>query len=613
MRIEAMTREEALEKGAAAFKVRQEELLVTEVSKPEKKIMGLKKISGVYKVLLKADAEKREEKLSEHENGSVEIRDGHVVVKNPRGKGTEATLFVSQDQLIFNVNGEPVSGNRAIREEDVIEVHFEHLEPEVKVSVEFSDNLLEAHLIITRKYGKKYKLRNLEKTARGTVALDYSEILPEKPEVSEVRSMLLSYGILPEFIVESAVEEACGSSRSVRVLAARGKAPVESRKTDIRYCPEIFVKEITRGLEPVVKKGTILAEKNKEALAGVPGIDVKGAEIKVQKVKDEELVATEGAFLEGNTIYAERDGRPYLKKGAIGVIPLLTVVGDLDKDTEDIDFDGDVVVKGNVQDHMVIRATGNISIIGSVYHSELSAEQNVEVQGKVIGGTLRAGDENAVFQTLLPIAENLVSVTEAMYSGLQMTQGRTVQDLMDCIVKGKEEVDLLFQEVEKIREIFTTQQLHRVEEIGKRFSFVFKEIRLLHKEGFLELNSLYESLLEMVEAMREELHDARLIKVYYAQNAMLKTSGDVEITGEGSYQSQIVAGNEIRYTKFASVVKGGTLLAGKFIKAGIVGTPSEITTFLKVLDREGDITGRFYKGTTLMKKDELKEYAAIIK
>ena len=49
-------------------------------------------------------------------------------------------------------------------------------------------------------------------------------------------------------------------------------------------------------------------------MEGIPGVDVKGAEIKVQKVKDEELKAAEGAFLDGNAVYAERDGRPYLKR-----------------------------------------------------------------------------------------------------------------------------------------------------------------------------------------------------------------------------------------------------------------------------------------------------------
>ncbi len=612
MRIEAMSWEEAIEKAVEGIKLPKESLTVKEISKPVKKIMGLKKIPGIYEILPK-EKEKEESKEKEHENGTVEVKNGQVVVRDPKGKGIEATLFIHHDQLIFNVNGEPVTGNRALKSQDVIAVSFEHIPPEVHIQVELSESMLEAYLDIRRKNGKRYRLKDLEKTARGALQLEQEEILPEKLNPEEVRTALLNYGVLQEFILEDAVKKACESKESVKVIAARGKPPVESRKTDIEYCSEMFVKEITRGLEPVVIKGTKLAEKNGEAVEGTPGVDVKGAEIKVQKVKDEELKAAEGAYLDGNAVFAERDGRPYLKKGEIGVIPLLTVVGDLDKDTEDIDFDGDVVVKGNVQDHMVIRATGNISIIGSVYHSELYADQNIEVQGKVIGGTLRAGDENAVFQTLLPIVEKMIHVTERIFTGLQLTEGRTVQDIMDCISEGKEEIDFHFQEISQIREIFTPHQLQLVEEMEMKFNYVFKEIRLLHKEGFIELNTIYERLLSMAEMMKEELLDARLIKAYYAQNATLKSSGDVEITGDGSYQSSIVAGNEIRFTKFASVVKGGTLLAGRTIKAGIVGTPSEIQTFLKVLDREGDITGRFYKGTTLMRKDELKEYAAILK
>lgn len=111
--------------------------------------------------------------------------------------------------------------------------------------------------------------------------------------------------------------------------------------------------------------------------------------------------------------------------------------------------------------------------------------------------------------------------------------------------------------------------------------------------------------------MKEELSDERMVKVVYAQNATITSSGDIIITGEGSYQAKLSAGNEIRYERPGNVVKGGTLVAGKFIRAGIIGTPSEIETFCKVMDEEGDITGRYYKGTTLMIRDRIREYRAI--
>lgn len=613
MNFEAMSKEEALVLAMKHFACIEKELEIVVVSKPEKKMMGLKRIPGVFEIRLKQEQRSDNRlKQDENTNGTVEIRNGKFIVEDAKGKGVDASIFINHDQAIITINGELATGNKSLKSTDVIEVKFEHLEPEVHMNIELSENLLDAYLIINRKYGKRYKLKDMEKTSRGSVQLDFDEISPRKLISDEVRNALLTYGILPEFINDKEINAACKEERSVKVIAARGIPPIESKKTDIYYCDEIFAKEILRGLEPVVLKGTKLAEKRGEAREGVPGTDVKGGEIKIQKVKDEEISAVEGAVSVGNAIFAERDGRPYMKKGEIGVVPLLTVVGDLDKDTPDIDFDGDVVVKGNVQDHMVIRATGNISVIGSVYHSEIHADQNIEIQGKVIGGNVQAGDENAVFQTLLPMMENLVLVTERIFNGLHMNDGRTVQDIMECISKGKEEAENVFSEIRRIKDIFSNSQVELLQNLEIQYQKVFIDIKLLRKEGFIELNTLYEQVENLVAKMKDELEDARLVKVIYVQNAVVKSSGDIEVTGEGSYQSKLVAGNEIRYTRPGNVVKGGTLLAGKYIKAGVVGTPHEIQTFCKVLDHEGDITGRFYKGTTLMIKDQLKEYAPIL-
>ena len=299
MRFEAMSREEAIEKAVEELKLSKDGLTVKEISKPEKRIMGLKKIPGIYEILPK---EKEERKKTDDVNGTVEVRNGQVLVTDPKGKGVEATLFIHEDQLIFNVNGEPVTGNCTLNAQDVIEVSFEHLPPEVHFQVELSESMLEAYVEIRRKSGKKYRLKDLEKTSRGALQIEFDPLPPEAIHPEEVFKALANCGVLPEFILEDAVKKACESKESGKILVARGKAPVESRRTDIDYCSEIFVKEITRGLEPVVMKGTKLAEKNGEAVEGIPGVDVKGAEIKVQKVKDEELKAAEGAFLDGNAV-----------------------------------------------------------------------------------------------------------------------------------------------------------------------------------------------------------------------------------------------------------------------------------------------------------------------
>ncbi|MFH5834886.1 FapA family protein [Proteiniclasticum sp. C24MP] len=609
MIFEARTREEAIVMAGSHFGCSAESLAVKVIEKPHKKMLGLRKAPGRYEIEVRMEHQAPKEK--ENENGTVEVKDGKILARNPRGRGSEASLFFNHPQMTLLVNGEEKSGNVMLREEDEVGYILTDIDPKVHIGVELSEDNLIAYLKIDRVKGKHYILEDQEKTHRASLTVGEEDLNCETVSVEEIRGILLDTGVLPEFIEEEALRVACGKKESVHFAAAKGKAPVKSEAAKIVYCKEIFVKDILRGLEPVIEKGTLLAEKVAEARQGTSGLDVRGNEIQVLEVKDRDIEATDGAEQNGNRIYASRDGRPYLKNGKVGVVPLLTVVGDLDKDTENIDFDGDVVVKGNVQDNMIIKATGNISVIGSVYHSEILSDQNVEIQGKIIGGRIQAGDENSAFHVLLPLVEKAISITMEIFAGLQMDDSRGVQEIMDSIHQGKDKMDEVFLEIDKIRSLFHETQMKIVEDLRKSFVHCFKEIKLLHKDGFIELNEIYERLQELEERMKEELSDERVVKVVYAQNAIIASSGDIIITGEGSYQAKLSAGNEIRYERPGNVVKGGTLVAGKFIRAGIIGTPSEIETFCKVMDEEGDITGRYYKGTTLMIRDRIREYRAI--
>lgn len=612
MIFEAMNREEATDKALEHFQCKADQLKIVEIEKPQKKIMGFKKIPGRYEIERVSEGDGAPKKADENQNGTIEIREGEIIITNPQGRGVDASIFLNHPQVIMTINGEVKSGTQTLRAEDIVSVTFEEIKPERHLTVDFSEDLLRAYLKVERKKGIRYSLKDLDQTFRAQVSPHEEEIETEPLPLEECMKVLMDFGVLPEFIDRESLKKACTAKETIRVVAATGKPPVESRQTEIRYCDEIFVKDILRGLEPVISKGAVLCEKVSEAVQGVPGTDVKGKEITVLKVTDMTIEATEGAEMRGSRIYAVRDGRPYLKNGQVGVVPLLTVVGDLDKDTEDINFDGDVVVKGNVQDNMVIKASGNISIIGSVYHSEINAHQNVEIQGKIIGGRVHAGDENSVFNLLLTIIEKMIAVTEEIFSGLHMTEGRGVQGIMDSIHEGKEKIGLCMDEMDKISNLFNEKQKETIDRMKKSFAHCFKEIRLLHKEGFIELNDLYEMLKSMAEAMKLELEDQRVIKLVYAQNATIVSSGDIIITGEGSYQAKLSAGNEIKYERPGNVVIGGTLIAGKYIRAGVIGTPSEIETFCKVMDEEGEISGRFHKGTTLMIKDRIKDYMAIV-
>ncbi|MBF7096365.1 FapA family protein [Alkalibacter mobilis] len=608
MIFETFCYEDALEKAVEHFKCSADKLKVTVLEEPSSKMMGLIKKTGKFSIEKKPENEVVD---AENENGSIEVKNGEIIITNPKGKGVAASVFFKHPQMSVKINGNEVKGTVLLYKGDELEFEYEDILPSRRLIVDFSDEMVEAYLTVERINGKRFSMKDIGKTSKTVFDPNEEIVFPEELTIEECKRVLLDYGILEEKIDRSEIKRACESNDTIKVTAARGKAPVVSAEAVFEYCEEIFVKEILRGLEPVVMRGKLLAQKVSAAVVGIPGEDVKGNEIKVKPVVDKNLGILDGAIIQGEKVYALIDGRPYIKRDKIGVVPLLTVIGDLDKESDDIDFDGDVVVKGNVQDNMFIRATGNIAVIGSVYHSNLIAQQNVEVNGKVIGGRISAGDESSAFRILIPYMETMVEEMEKIFTGLHTFDGKNVRNLLETINNGKDNLEKCISEIERTAKSLNDSQLSKINKLKNDIRHSFIEIKLLHQEGFQELNGIYIGLLDDIKMMKEEVSDSKTIKVTYAQSAVLNSSGDVIITGEGSYQSKITAGGNILFQKPTSVVKGGALIAVNKIRAGIVGTPGEIETYCKVLSNEGDITGRFHKGTTLIIKDRQKDYTAI--
>ena len=611
MKFEAFSKEEALKAAAKHFECNESKLDVVILEQPTTKMMGLRKVPGKYNINLIGEHEVKEEVPESRGNGSISVKDGVIRVKDPVGTGAKASVYLRHPQVSLIINGEPQVNVKPVSEEDEITFTFEHVKPSVRTLVTFSDDDLKAYLTVHKEYGKEFSISDLEETFRGELKVEEKVIPPKNPTYRECVDILLDFNVQESLINENALMKAITAEGTTKVLVAMGKEAVESEKTKITYCDEILVKEVSEGLEPVVKTGTLLAKKVGKAREGIPGVDVKGKPINVAKVEDEILEVESGAVLKGDSIFAALDGRPYLKGGLVGVIPLLTMVGDLGKDNDNIKFNGDVVVKGNVMDNMEINAAGNITILGSVYHSTLISDNNVEIKGKIIGGRIRAGDQNAMYKAVLPVVEEMIEEIQLIFQGLKMENGEGVKELMETINKGQIKLTNCLDEGSKLAVMMDDNEVREIESMKQRIGKCFREIKLLNKEGFEKLNEIYSILLDKAEMMRQEVSDERMVKVIYAQNTVISSSGDIIFTGKGSYQSDLSAGHEIKFESMSSVVKGGTLIAGKFIRAGVVGTPNEIETHCQVLDGEGDITGRFYKGTKLMIKNMMKEYLPI--
>ncbi len=147
----------------------------------------------------------------------------------------------------------------------------------------------------------------------------------------------------------------------------------------------------------VVREGDVLVEKTPYN-NGIAGITVRGMTLHAVEGRDCRLPEGIGvtASDDGIYLYAAREGRPYLMGGRVLISDVMAVDGDVDLAIGDIDFDGDVLIRGNVQSGMIVRATGNVEIGGAVEAAAIDAGRDIVLFQGMQGadtGALRAGGD----------------------------------------------------------------------------------------------------------------------------------------------------------------------------------------------------------------------------
>lgn len=120
---------------------------------------------------------------------------------------------------------------------------------------------------------------------------------------------------------------------------------------------------------------------------GNPGKNVLGEEIKPKDVQNAKLSFANNIRLseDGMEIYSEVTGHASLVQGKVFVSGVYEVPADVDNSTGNIDYPGNVNVKGNVKSGFVIRAEGDIIVEGVVEGAQLYAGGQIIVKRGIHG------------------------------------------------------------------------------------------------------------------------------------------------------------------------------------------------------------------------------------
>jgi len=235
-----------------------------------------------------------------------------------------------------------------------------------------------------------------------------SPIKPEQVWLALERNRVV-YGLVEENI-EKFISRWPGVER---ILVAMGRAPVAGEDATLGE-----VKHIKTDLTPTVneegqvdfkhlnlispvEKGEVIQVRTPPT-PGQPGMDVGGNIIPSIPGKDIKLHKGENTRKsEDNTkLLASKAG--FLHKGGFGKIDvrsLYTVQRDVDYSTGNIEYKGDVLVKGDVRAGFTVISGGDVIIKGAVEDAVIEAEGDVVVKGGVVSSgsaVIKAGGDISV-------------------------------------------------------------------------------------------------------------------------------------------------------------------------------------------------------------------------
>ncbi|MCR4780210.1 MAG: FapA family protein [Ruminiclostridium sp.] len=226
---------------------------------------------------------------------------------------------------------------------------------------------------------------------------------------AEVRQDMAMKGI--RYNVDEEAFKAAFSDNSLSVQIANGDPPVDGRNGYLVYHFErksgaqmkadefgnVDFKDL--GLIQNIKQNVIVADIFPET-QGTPGRDIRGIQIPQYPGKPAKFSVGNGIAVteDGKHLVTAISGNLRWNKDHFVVDKEIVVSGDVDLSVGNIDFIGDVIIKGNVNEGFFIKSAGNVSVAGNVTGATIEAEGNISGRlGFVSSNVTAKGDISVNF------------------------------------------------------------------------------------------------------------------------------------------------------------------------------------------------------------------------
>ncbi len=137
-----------------------------------------------------------------------------------------------------------------------------------------------------------------------------------------------------------------------------------------------------------VRRNELLVRKA-EPVEGVPGMDVFGNPVPVEKPESASLRCGKGIVEVTNSgttnFFAEFDGRVHFKDNTVSVDEVFAIHGDVDLKSGNIRHTGSITVDGDIRNGATVEAEGDLLVKGMIEQSNIKCGGTLTVAGGIIG------------------------------------------------------------------------------------------------------------------------------------------------------------------------------------------------------------------------------------
>ncbi len=492
-------------------------------------------------------------------------------------------------------NGKLITSTVVICEADALEVELVNEEVLPTWDIKISDDKFEVFLVIKAGESIKRTLKNREPDS--LIQIETNEArMPLFIEPKDVILKLDELGII-HGIDYVAINSACASSGDGSYLIAEGTSPAQGKDGYFQLYHNFDVKKqlkerIDGSVDfrefrefPSVNFGQVIGEIIPPE-EGKPGMNVMGEKIEPKKVYPLKVKAGMGVLLvDAFKVVATESGYPEVKTSGhlstVSVIPKLVIHQDVTIETGNVNYVGAVEIKASIQDGMIVEARGNILIEGNVYRAKVLSDKSIIVNKNVIASQLTAGNGSPIKLELSNILMGLHDELNSMNAAIiQLTNVSAFKvnslkvtglaPLVKILCDSKfKDIPLLVNEfIKKVREYQTELEAEWIgfaEKLYREFAN-FHTSTLKSEEDIISIANEAKSLYLSVES--ESTDEVPFVKADFVQNSEIYSNGDILISGQGVYSSNLFARKNIVIKGF---VRGGEIYGEDSVTIGEVG------------------------------------------